>query len=148
MEENVIVQDFSPKKTKTVSSKVIVPVFIFVVIVAGILTGYVLAGRGGTGGSLGTDNPLTSNEAKDVGINDNKKFPDQATGVLEAGGGTDGEGTHKLIREGGPSQTAYLTSSVVDLDQFIGKKVQIWGATLNSRKVSWLMDVGRVKVIE
>ena len=46
-----------------------------------------------------------------------------------AKGGIDGEGTHKLIRDGGPSKTAYLTSSVIDLDQFVGKKVKIWGET-------------------
>jgi len=42
-------------------------------------------------------------------------------------GGSDSEGTHQLIRDGGPSQTVYLVSSVVDMDQFVGKKVKVWG---------------------
>ncbi len=68
-------------------------------------------------------------------------------GTLEKGG-IDGEGTHKLIREGGESQTAYLTSSIIDLDPLVGKKVQVWGETFKGQKAGWLMDVGRVKVLE
>lgn len=77
----------------------------------------------------------------------NQAFKDTTIGVLEKGG-VNGEGTHKLIREGGPSQTAYLTSSVLDLDQFTGRKVQVWGETFQAQKAGWLMDVGRLKVLE
>lgn len=82
-----------------------------------------------------------------VGSKDTSVFKDQAVGTVEKGG-IDSEGTHKLIREGGPSQTAYLTSSVLDLDQFVGKKVRVWGETFAAQKASWLMDVGRVEVLE
>ena len=58
------------------------------------------------------------------------------------------EGSHKLLRPGGPSQTAYLTSSVLDLNQFKGKCVQVWGETFASQKAGWLMDVGRIKILE
>ena len=68
-----------------------------------------------------------------------------ATGVL-AEGGIGNEGTHHLTRDGGPSQTVYLTSSVVDLSSFVGKKVEIWGETQSSKKAGWLMDVSKVKV--
>lgn len=74
-------------------------------------------------------------------------FKDKAVGVIQKN--EDGEvGTHKLLREGGESQTAYLTSSVLDLDMFVGHKVEVWGQTFSSEKVGWLMDVGRVKVLE
>ena len=59
-----------------------------------------------------------------------------------------GEGTHKLIRDGGPSQTVYLISSVIDMSEFVGKKVQVWGETIDAQKAGWLMDVGRVKILE
>ena len=121
------------------------PIFlgIALIILTGIFSGYFLSRKGlsflkrGGGGSA----------KKIVGVKDASSFKDQATGVIEEGG-IDGEGTHKLIREGGPSQTAYLTSSVVDLSQFIGKKVRVWGETFAGQKASWLMDVGRVELLE
>lgn len=74
-------------------------------------------------------------------------FKDKAEGVVQAGG-LEGEGTHRLIREGGPSQTVYMTSSVVDLDKLVGAKVQVWGETNTAQKAGWFMDVGRVSVVE
>lgn len=74
-------------------------------------------------------------------------FSDTAIGILEKNG-KEGEGTHRLLREGGESQTAYLTSSVLDLDLFVGHKVQVWGQTYSSDKVGWLLDVGQIKVLE
>ncbi|MCX6791832.1 MAG: hypothetical protein NT149_02235, partial [Candidatus Gottesmanbacteria bacterium] len=76
---------------------------------------------------------------------DTTTFKDSAIGVIEKDG-TDGEGTHQLIRDGGPSQTVTLMSSVVDLDQYVGKKVKIYGQTLAAQKAAWLMDVGRVEL--
>jgi hypothetical protein len=52
------------------------------------------------------------------------------------------------VREGGPSQTAYLVSSVIDLDSYAGKKVKVWGETFAAKKVSWLMDVGKIEILE
>jgi len=34
------------------------------------------------------------------------------------------------------------------LDQFVGRKIQIWGETYKAQKAGWLMDVGRVKILE
>lgn len=76
-----------------------------------------------------------------------KVFNDTATGLIEKGS-INGEGTHILNREGGLSQRASLTSSVIDLDLFVGRKVEIKGATNTSNKTSWLLDVGWVKVLE
>lgn len=74
-------------------------------------------------------------------------FKDSATGTIEKGS-INGVGTHILNREGGTSQRASLTSSVVDLDLFVGKKVEVKGQTNSSNKTAWLMDVGSIKVLE
>lgn len=76
-----------------------------------------------------------------------KAFKDSATGTLEKGS-INGEGTHILNRPGGPSQRASLTSSVVDLDLFVGKKVEVKGETNASNKTAWLLDVGTIKIVE
>ena len=81
------------------------------------------------------------------GVKDDQTFKDSAEGYLEQGG-LDGEGSHQLLREGGPSQTVYLTSSITDLDKLVGMQVKVWGETFKGQKVGWLMDVGRVQVIE
>jgi len=81
---------------------------------------------------------------------DVKTFRDRAVGVIEKNDVKDpyAQGTHKLKREGGPSQTAYLVSSVIDLDVYVGKKVEVWGETQASTKVGWLMDVGKVNILQ
>ena len=119
-----------------------------VVIAVGIAAGYFLnrlTSSSAANSAVKGENMI--NTATEVGSSDTKTYRDTATGVLEAGG-SNGEGTHKLIRDGGPSKTAYLVSSVVDLDQFVGKKVEVWGETMKAQKVGWLMDVGRVKILE
>ncbi|MFZ2153361.1 MAG: hypothetical protein WAV41_04940 [Microgenomates group bacterium] len=79
--------------------------------------------------------------------NSQKTYKDSATGTVEKGS-INGEGTHILIRAGGASQRASLISSSVDLDLFIGKKVEIKGETNASTKTSWLLDVGSIKILE
>ncbi|MDP3888842.1 MAG: hypothetical protein Q8Q24_02245 [bacterium] len=138
------IQQDTVSAVKPKQSLVMVLVFVFI-IGAGTATGYLLSNK--FGGVSKSSAGGTVSTGKEVGSTDTKTFKDTATGVLEKGG-LDGEGTHKLIREGGPSQTAYLTSSVIDLDQFAGKKVQVWGETFSGQKAGWLMDIGRVKIIE
>lgn len=82
-----------------------------------------------------------------VGIADEATFKDKAEGQLEKGG-IDGEGSHHLVRPGGETQTVYITSSVIDLDQFIGRKVKIWGETMAADKAGWFMDIGKLEVLE
>lgn len=90
--------------------------------------------------------PQTGIKIGDIyGSADEKIFKDSATGVLDKGG-YKGEGTHKLVRAGGVSQTVYLTSSTIDLDALVGHQVTIWGQTFKGIKVGWLMDVGRAKI--
>jgi len=76
-----------------------------------------------------------------------KTFADSAVGVIKSGG-VNGEGTHTLERPGGVTQNAALTSSVVDLDLFVGKQVEVKGETNKSNKAAWLMDVGSIKITE
>lgn len=126
----------------TNTMKKYVTVVYVILVVLGVGTGFLLSRNTAAG------TPLTSGDIvgteKTVGSSDTQTFKDSAQGTLEKGG-LDGEGTHKLIREGGPSQTVYLTSSVVDLDQFAGKKVKVWGQTIAAQKAAWLMDVGKVE---
>lgn len=82
-----------------------------------------------------------------VGADDKSQFPDEAEGLVVEGG-IDGEGTHHLEREGGPSQNVYLTSSNVDLQKFVGRKVRVDGKTFSAEKAGWLMDVGQLEVLE
>lgn len=122
-------------------------VFVLVIIV-GLAVGFFLSRSQSTTSNnsviSGDDIIKTDTE---VGSKDTVTFRDSATGTMEAGG-LNGEGTHKLIRDGGPSQTVYLISSIVDLGEFVGKKVEVWGETIKAQRVGWLMDVGRVKIVE
>ena len=125
------------------NGRVMIGVYI-VLFVLGIGTGYLLAGRPALFKRSAAQKTTVVTSGKVVGSTDTKTFKDTATGTLEAGG-MDGEGSHHLVREGGPSQTAYLVSSVVDLDKYVGKKVQVWGQTLAAKNVPWLMDVGKIE---
>lgn len=116
------------------------------IIIAGTLTGMMLSKNKGIG-TPGGSSPLDTGSKKIVGSKDTSVFKDMAEGQLELGG-IDGEGTHKLIRPGGDSQTVYITSTVLDLEQFVGKKIRVWGQTHAAQKAGWLMDVGRVEVLE
>jgi len=125
---------------------------ILIMAVAGIFTGYLLAGQA----SISSGGKITSRNLEEgqavtkgtiVGINDEKTFSDVADGQLVAGG-IDGEGSHHLERSGGESRNVYLTSSIIDLDPFVGHSVKVWGETFSAQKAGWLMDVGRLKVLD
>lgn len=131
-----------PEPARNPKARLIVLGVYGLLILLGIGTGYLLAK---SGGSLSSNKPEMINTGKVAGVTDEKTFKDSAVGTVEKGD-MNGEGTHKLIREGGESQTASLMSSVVDLDQYIGKKVKVWGQTLAAEKASWLMDVGKIEI--
>lgn len=125
-----------------------VAISVYVILVMlGLGTGYLLSRNMKASGQSAGEKPGIIKTEKVEGISDTKTFKDSAEGLIEKGG-INGEGTHKLIREGGPSQTAYLVSSVVDLDSYVGKKVKVWGETFAAQKASWLMDVGKIEVLE
>lgn len=120
---------------------------ILLVIAAGIGTGWKLSTTLAVSKNNNTLTPINPQKGKEIGLKDEKTFRDEAEGTLEEGG-IDGEGTHHLTRDGGPSQNVYMISSVVDLSEFVGHKVQVWGETIDSKKAGWLMDVGRIKITE
>lgn len=117
-------------------------------LVLGLLSGFLLSQNKGSSSSLTKTGSATSVQKGAVfGSDDTKTFKDQAEGIMKKGG-TDGEGAYHLVRPGGDSQNVYLTSSLVDLSKFIDRKVKVWGATRGARVAGWLMDVGRVEVLE
>jgi len=125
------------------NSIVILTVYIALIIL-GLGTGYLLANKGSRGSSVLTQGGTIGTE-KVVGVKDASKYTNCPTGSLEKGG-LDGEGTHHLTRPGGQSQTAYLVSSIIDLDQYVGLTVKVCGATMQAQKAPWLMDVERLEL--
>ncbi len=121
----------------------------FLVVAAGVLTGWFLAGKGKTGLSDTKSSQQTSskNELEEAGVGDEKSYGSTTEGVLKKGG-IKGEGTHYIDRGLGESKYVYLTSSVVDLDSFIDKKVVVWGETISAKYASWMIDVGKIRVIK
>lgn len=126
-------------------SKIILGVYALLILL-GVGTGYLLSSKTGLSSSTSSPTPAVIKTGNVVGSTDTKTFKDSAEGTLQQGG-SDGEGSYHLDRTGGPSQTVYLISSVVDLNQFVGKKVKIWGQTMAAQKVAWLMDVGKVELL-
>ena len=118
-----------------------------VVLLLGLGSGYVVYAKktNGTTRLAGQDVEVVSTKTEE-GVKDAKTFKDTAVGDLIVNNGklTD-EGTHILVR-GDVSQNVYLTSAVVDLSKYEGKKVQVWGETYKGQKAGWLMDVGRIKL--
>ncbi len=145
--EEELVHQFDQKSTKMPNPKLLI--LVLVVILLGAGSGFVIA--------KGTVSQVkTSNEIKDasqvtkgtaLGSNDTSTFKDTAEGVLKTGG-IDGEGQYHLERSGGDSQNVYLTSSTLDLSLVKERKVKVWGQTQKAQHAGWLMDVGRVEVLE
>ena len=135
------------KDSKSSSPMKILVVFL-VIAGLGVGTGFTLAKYSG---NAEKNIPLTSKDGskssgKLYGSDDTKTFKDTAEGKLEEGG-IEGEGQYHLVRPGGESQNVYMTSSTVDLSQFVGKKIKVWGQTQTAQVAGWLMDVGRVEVL-
>ncbi|MDO8741867.1 MAG: hypothetical protein Q7J11_01850, partial [Candidatus Roizmanbacteria bacterium] len=118
----------------------------FIFIASAVIIGVVL-GFGFSRFNKKTTNGSGVNKAvtQSAGVVDKKTFKDSAEGVLREGG-IDGEGNFHLERPGGVSQNVYMTSTTVDLSNYIGKKVKVWGQTFQAEKAGWLMDVGSVEV--
>jgi hypothetical protein len=119
------------------------------VVLAGVGTAWVLSSKimGTTPAGSSGAAPGAKVSSTEAGVLDPKVKYDNATGVLKEGG-LNNQGTHHLERDGGPSKSVYLTSSVIDLQSFVGKTVQVWGETLASKKVGWLMDVAKIQVAQ
>ncbi len=141
-----------------VTKSKLTPILIIVGILLGLGTGFYFAQKrllivsDGTGVVAGsTPQELTSatsiKKGDTFGSADEATFRDQAEGILMAGG-IEGEGSHHIERGANATQWVYITSSVVDLDLLVGHRVAVWGETNQGKKAGWLMDVGRVKVLE
>lgn len=147
--EPINLQNQVAKKVKKLDIKKNMPLVggALVVVLLGVFTASLLANKL-LGKQTSTESApgvkVTSTEA---GLLDSNTKYDEATGDLKSGG-IGNEGTHHIERDGGPSRYVYLTSSVIDLESFVGKKVQVWGQTIASKKAGWLMDVSKVKVSE
>ena len=117
------------------------------VVVLGVSGAWLLSSKVVNKSNSGSAAPGVTVTANGAGMLDPNVKYDDATGDLKDGG-IGHEGTHHIEREGGPTHYVYLTSSVVDLSTFVGKKVQVWGQTQASKKAGWLMDVAKIQVAQ
>lgn len=143
-----VFHSFSGAKSSLSASVLFISIL---VVAAGIVSGYLLVTMQSakTTGSATQGQVTKSNIQKGAvyGSDDTKTFKDTVEGVATAGG-INGEGQFHLVRPGGDSQNVYMTSSLVDLSLFVDRKVKVWGQTQKARTAGWLMDVGRVEVLE
>ena len=147
LDKNNLIHTLDGESTKEKISYNKLLIFIFTAIIFGVIAGFITARFPTLLKKETTSTNVPSSSKKTFGIADKKTFKDKAEGILKEGG-IDGEGNFHLERPGGPSQNVYLTSSTVDLSQFIGKKVRVWGQTFKGEKAGWLMDVGLVEIIQ
>ncbi len=117
------------------------------VIIGGLTVGYLISSKKVSSGSSPTKSSSVINSSTEAGAKDTSNFKDTATGTLQSGG-IKGEGSYHLDRPGGATQTVYLTSTIIDMSPFLGKKVQVWGQTQASKYAPWFMDVGKIKVVD
>lgn len=115
-------------------------------VILGTLTGYILS----TKGSASKTSSFSLIPAK-TAQQDTRTFKDFAEGTIKARPQPSDaseyiEGTHLLVRQG--AVPVALTSSVVDLSQYEGKKVKVYGETQKALKEGWLMDIGKVEEIK
>jgi len=149
-EKPVLVKRFDDPETAKKSFNFKMVIAVFLVCLAGVTSGYFLSLKLGSKEAASLSRDVSTEDivkGTTVGISDEKTFKDSAEGKLEKGG-VNGDGSHHLVRPGGESQNVYLTSSVVDLDKFVGREVKVWGETFSSQKAGWLMDVGKLKVLD
>lgn len=141
-----LVKQFDSKNKKSPTPKLVV--LLLVMIFLGFGSGLLIAK--GSALSTTSSSEVTSKsdivKGKTFGVDDTSTFKDEAEGTLKEGG-IEGEGQYHLERPGGETQYVYLTSSVVDLGLVKGRKIRVWGQTQKAQTAPWLMDVGRVEVL-
>lgn len=149
IKEEKITKSFTVKGASLISTdnpKKLLLAVVIVAVLLGVITGYVLSNKG--------SNNLTSAELTGPAKNpqaDSKTFRDFAEGTIKVRPQPSDaeeyvEGTHLLEREG--AVPVALTSSVVDLSKYEGKKVKVFGETQKALKEGWLMDVGKIEEIK
>ncbi len=127
-------------------TKLFIGILVFAIL-AGVGTGYFLSSSSSAARKISQQIPL--NDKPETAQEDTRTFRDFAEGTIEKKpepkeGENYSEGTHLLKRDG--AVPVALTSSVVDLSKFEGKKVKVLGETQKALKEGWLMDVGKVEV--
>lgn len=113
----------------------------------GIISGYLLTNRG----SALKSQSLPIGSSPKTPQQDTRTFRDFAEGTVKKKPEPSDvseyvEGTHLLERAG--AVPVALTSSVVDLSKYEGKKVKVFGETQKAIKEGWLMDVGKVEEVK
>ena len=114
-------------------------------LILGVGTGYMLANKSTVSSSKKAP---VSNQAVQTAQQDTKTFRDFAEGTIKPRPAPKNpeeyvEGTHFLERTG--ATPIALTSSVVDLSKYEGKRVKVFGETQKALKEGWLMDIGKVE---
>ena len=140
MENNNLIHTLETKEVECMTY-----ITFFTLIAVAVIIGAVLSFGFSRFNKKTTNNSNTKTTAQSAGVVDKKTFKDSVEGILREGG-IDGEGNFHLERPGGVSQNVYLTSTTVDLSNYIGKKVKVWGQTFQAEKAGWLMDVGSVEM--
>jgi len=133
-----------PISPKTKMTTIVIGV---AVILLGVGSGWIFAGKGSSNSKASTNVRVADETSVSQDGVDESLFPDTAEGELKEGG-LNGEGTHYLDRGLGEEKNVALLSTVLNLDNYIGKKIEIWGNSVTSPQVGWLMDVGKVKILE
>lgn len=135
-------EKITKKFFKDASPKKVILGVVIISLVLGVLTGYIVSGKNSAIPTVGQPkNPQQ----------DTRTFRDFAEGTLTARPEPKDpseyvEGTHLLQREG--EVPVALTSSVVDLSKYEGKKIKVFGETQKALEAGWLMDVGKVEEIK
>jgi hypothetical protein len=140
------VMEISHPNKKGVSGGKVFFVLILMILI-GVGVGYgasFVSAKAGTSFIPSALNPNAPVKGKIYGNGDPSVDKDTAEGVLK-NGGIDGDGQYHLVRSGGASQYVYLTSSSLDLSQFVNQKIKVWGQTQAAQHAGWLMDVGKVE---
>jgi hypothetical protein len=144
-----VLRSFDTKNKKQKTS-IIYGAIGILVILAGVGTGWLLSGglKAKSSSVASGANDVSESSGGDVSeageiVSDQVQ---EAEGELKEGG-FEGEGTHTLDRGLGEEKNVTLFSTSLNLDNFVGKKVHVWGETVSSAKASWLMDVNKIKVI-
>lgn len=125
--------------------KLFLPILIGALVLGGV-TGFYLSSNTASSVSAPTDSKSAATTQQE-----NQTFRDFAEGTIKARPASKNpdeyvEGTHLLQRDAG--QPVALTSSVVDLSKYEGKKVKVFGETQKAIKEGWLMDVGKVEEVK
>lgn len=136
--------NLSIKSTHLPSQNHLFIIVLVLSVILGAVAGFLLPGNQ----KMAAKAPLIVEKPK-FASQDNKTFKDFAEGVIQPRPTPKKadeyvEGTHFLVRDG--AVPVALTSSVVDLSQYEGKKVKVLGETQKAIKEGWLMDVGKVEV--